>query len=432
MLLLRGGRVLDPALDFEGEADVLVHEGRVRRLAPGEAPPPNVREIDAHGKWVCPGFTDLRAHLREPGEEYKEDIDTARAAAAAGGFSSICAMPGTKEPNDTRSVTELILSRAKSPGTRVLPFGTITKGMKGKELSEMAELRDAGCVGVTDDWRPVTDAGLLRRAMEYAATSRLVLMQHCEEPHLAPRAMVHESPLSTALGLPGSPAEAEAVAVARDLAIAEHTGARLHIAHVSSARAVELIREAKSRGVPVTASVTPHHLNLTEEAIRGYDTMSKVVPPLRSPADRAGLRAGLADGTLDAIATDHAPHARMDKDCEFAAAAYGISGLETAVPWLLRLVAEGVLTPRRLVEALTVGPAAVLGERALLNPTVHGGTDLVLIDPDATWTLDATSMRSKGKNSPLLGQELVGRVLLTVVDAAIVHDATQPPIDSTP
>jgi len=415
--VLQGGRVIDPNAGVDEEADVLLRDGSVTAI--GELAVEGAEVVDVSGCWVVPGLIDLRTHLREPGQEYKEDLASGLAAAAAGGFTAVCAMPGTRPVNDTRAVTDLILAKARTlGGPRVLPFGAITKGMKGAELTEMAELKEAGVVGVTDDRRSVSDAGLLRRAMEYASTFGLVVMQHCEATDLSHGAQMHEGPLSTRLGLRGSPREAEEVAVARDLRIAELSDAALHVAHVSSRGAVALIREAKARGVQVTADVTPHHLTFTDEAVAGYETHAKVLPPLRDASDREALREGLADGTLDCIATDHAPHTALEKDCPFDAAAVGLSGLELALPMVLALVRQGVVEASRAIGALSVAPARVLGRPSGLE----GRGDVTVIDPERAWTVDATTLRSKSHNTPLFGQQAVGAARATYVDGTPVFE----------
>lgn len=421
MLLLRGGLVFDPSTPSSGVdgfvADVLFDDrGIVVEVGPNLDVDASRAEVhDVAGCWVVPGLVDLRAHLREPGQEYKEDLESGLAAAAAGGFTAVCAMPSTNPVNDNRAVTELIRARAASlGGTRVLPFGAITKGLRGEELAEMAELREAGCVGVTDDRRAV-GAGLLRRALEYAATFGLVVMQHCEEPSLGGGLCVHEGAVSTRLGLRGMPRQSEEAAVARDVRVAELTGAPLHVAHVSSAGAVDVLREAKARGVRVTADVTPHHLTWTDEALVGYRTNAKVLPPLREASDRDALRAGVADGTLDCIATDHAPHAPLEKDCELDEAAPGMSGLETALPLVLRLVRDGHLPRARALEALGVAPAKVLGREA----RVLGGADVTVIDPALAWQVEAGALRSKGHNTLLLGEPVQGAARLTIVGGKV-------------
>ena len=419
MLVLRGGWVVDPERNVDERADLRVRDGRIVEIAADLSVADGEAEIiDVTGCWVVPGLVDLRTHLREPGDEHEEDLETGLAAGAHGGFTALCAMPGTTPVNDTRAVTDLVLARAsRLDGPEVWPFGAITKGLRGEALTEMGELKAAGCVGVTDDRRSVSDAGLLRRAMEYARTFDLVVAQHCEEPALTRGSVMHEGPLSTRLGLRGSPAEAEEAAVTRDLRIAELTGARFHVSHVSTAGAVEAIRQAKARGLPVSADVTPHHLTFTDAALAEFDPNAKVLPPLRSSADREALRAGLEDGTLDAIATDHAPHAEPDKDCELAIAAFGMIGLETALPLVLALIADGSLSRRRAIEALTTGPAGVLGKRR----TLEGADALTVIDPEHEWTVDGTTLRSRSRNTPLLGQTLRGAARLTFARGRVIH-----------
>jgi len=419
MLVLRGGWVVDPDGGVDAEADLLVRDGRVAAVGPA-IDAADAQEIDVTGCWVVPGLVDLRTHLREPGDEHEEDLASGLAAGAHGGFTALCAMPGTRPVNDTRAVTELVLAgAARLQGPEVWPFGAITMGLQGEALTEMGELRQAGCVGVTDDRRSVSDAGLLRRAMEYARTFDLVVAQHCEEPGLHRGALMHEGPLSTRLGLRGSPAEAEVSAVTRDLQIAALTGARFHVSHVSTAGAVEAIRRAKAAGQPVSADVTPHHLTYTDEALASFDTHAKVLPPLRSEADRDALRAGLEDGTIDAVATDHAPHAAYAKDCELAEAAFGMIGLETALPLVLQLVREGYLGRRRAVEALTTGPAGVVGRRRVLE----GADAFTVIDPEREWTVDDATLRSRSRNTPLLGQRVRGAARLTFARGQLIHQA---------
>jgi dihydroorotase len=387
------------------------------------SPAEGVRIIEAAGRWVCPGFIDLHVHLREPGQEYKEDIASGLDAAAAGGFTAVCPMPNTKPTNDSRAITEMMLSRAEEHGgTRLLPFGAVTKGQRGVELTEMADMREAGAIGVSDDGLCVMNAAVMRHAMEYARTFDLLVSQHCEDHHLTEGAQMHEGARSTQLGLRGWPRAAEDVIVARDLVLAETTGARYHVAHISSFGAVRLIREAKSRGLRVSAEVTPHHLLFTDEALLSYDTYCKVNPPLREEEDRAALREALADGTIDCIATDHAPHTDLEKDCEFEAASVGINGLESAIGSMLGLVRDRVLTPLRLVETLSTAPARLL-------PDFEGGSlregriaDVTVLDPEARWILEQEALRSKSHNTPLLGRELMGRPIMTIVGGEVVHE----------
>jgi dihydroorotase len=427
LIVLRGGRVLDPSQGLDEIADVVIESGRIKAVGrdagAGHLAAEGVRIIEAAGHWVCPGFIDLHVHLREPGQEYKEDIASGLDAAAAGGFTAVCPMPNTKPTNDSRAITEMILSSAEEHGgPRLLPFGAVTKGQKGAELTEMADMRDAGAIGVSDDGRCVMNAAVMRHAMEYARTFDLLVSQHCEDHHLTEGAQMHEGARSTQLGLRGWPRAAEDVIVARDLVLAETTGARYHVAHISSLGAVRLIREAKSRGLRVSAEVTPHHLLFTDEALLSYDTYCKVNPPLREEEDRAALREALADGTIDCIATDHAPHTDLEKDCEFEAASVGINGLESAIGSMFGLVRDGVLRPLRLVEALSTAPARLI-------PDFEGGSlregrvaDVTVLDPEARWILEQEALRSKSHNTPLLGRELMGRPVMTIVGGEVVYE----------
>ncbi len=429
--VLRGGRVIDPASGVDREADVVIEQGRIAAIAsPSPLPSPPARgrgkgegEIDCRGLWVVPGLIDLHVHLREPGHEYKETIRTGTEAAAAGGFTTICCMPNTDPVNDHASVTEFILDRARREGrVRVRPIGAITKGSRGEELAEIGELKDAGCVAVSDDGRPVSNAEVMRRAMEYAKTIGLPVIDHCEDPHLAEDGVMHEGLVATELGLRGIPAAAEEVIVARDIALAELTGCRVHLAHLSCAGSVRRVREAKARGVPVTAEVTPHHLTLTDERVRGFDPDAKMNPPLRTPADLEALVAGLADGTVDAVATDHAPHASEEKGQEFDRAPFGVVGLETAAALVLRLVRSGHLERTRAIAALSCVPAKVLGlEGGSL--AVGSPADLAVIDPEAEWVVDPSRFRSRSRNTPFAGWKLQGRVVMTIVGGEVVYRA---------
>jgi dihydroorotase len=429
-LVFRRVRAVDsqsPSPDVE--VDVVVERGTITRVGPDAArdllPSEQVRLFEVSGGWLVPGLIDLHVHLREPGEEYKEDLVSGLRAAAAGGFAAVCAMPNTRPVNDTRAVTEMLVAKAKSlGGTRLHPIAAVTVGQKGEALTEMADLREAGAVAVSDDGRCVTSSLVMRRALEYARTFDLPVIQHAEDHVLTQGAEMHEGAISSKLGLRGWPRVAEDIIVARDVLLAEATGARYHVAHVSTLGAVRILREAKSRGIAVTAEVTPHHLLLTDASLLGYDTGCKVNPPLREDADVQALRAGLADGTIDCIATDHAPHSSLEKDCELSLAAPGMVGLELCVPLLLGLVHDGTITLARFIDALTRAPARVVG---LEPPRLRVGAraDLTLIDPAASVTIDPSRFFSKGRNTPFAGRTVRGKVLATIVDGRLVHDDTR-------
>ncbi len=421
-ILLRNGRIIDPVAGRDQRGDLLVVGSTIAAVGAVDNTPATARVLDVDGCWVVPGLVDMHVHLREPGEEYKEDIESGCRAAAAGGFTAVACMPNTKPVNDCKAVTTYILERARAVGcVRVYPVAAISKGAKGQELAEYGELRHAGAVAVSDDGLPVMNSQLMRRALEYAATFDLLVISHAEDAALAAAGVMNEGVTSTRLGLHGIPSAAETVMVYRDLALAELTGGRLHIAHVSTAEAVACIRRAKERGAPVTAETAPHYFTLTEEAVGAYDTNAKMNPPLRTPADVAAIRQGLADGTLDAIATDHAPHSVLEKEVEFDRAANGIVGLETALPLSLELVRQGVLDPSGLVRLLSCNPARILG---VAGGSLAAGApaDITVIDPEASYTLGPADLFSKGKNSPFLNRPLQGRAVLTVVNGAIRHD----------
>ena len=362
-----GARAIDPSCSLDAQVDVVVEDGRILRLGVGAATDDlrasaQAHVVDGRGKLLFPAFIDLHTHLRDPGFEYKEDLATGLAAAAAGGFADVCSMPNTRPVNDTRAITESLIARARALGGPTLhPIGAITVGQKGVELTEMADLKEGGAVAVSDDGRCVASSSVMRRALEYGRTFDLPVIQHAEDHGLTEGAQMHEGTIATRLGLRGWPRVAEDIIVARDVLLAEATGARYHVAHISSAGAVRIVREAKARGIKVTAEVTPHHLTLTDSAVLGYRTACKVNPPLREQADVDAVRSALADGTIDVIATDHAPHSSLEKDCEFAEASFGMIGLELVVPLLLDLVRRRVLTLERVVDALTRAPAQVIG-----------------------------------------------------------------------
>lgn len=422
-LAIRGGRVIDPANGVDAIADVLIENGRVAAVGK-DAGKGASAAVDARGSVVCPGFVDVHTHLREPGFEHKETIGTGTLAAARGGFTTVCAMPNTEPPIDTAAGVEFVLRRAAEDGVvRVLPVACVTRGRAGGEMADLAELAQAGAVAFSDDGAPVADAQLLRRALEYASVLGAPVIDHCEDPALAAGGVMHEGVVSARLGLRGTPAAAEETAVARDICLAEATGARIHLAHLSTAGGVELVRQARARGAPVTAEVTPHHLTLTHEAVLAgpakapgglyYDTNAKVNPPLRTAADVAACVSGVLDGTIGCIATDHAPHAVQDKLCEFDQAAVGISGLETALALVLTAVPL-----ERAIECLTIAPVRALGLDRRISGlgtlSVGAPGDVVVIDPVAEWTVEPEAFASKGKNTPLAGRTLRGKVMATV------------------
>jgi dihydroorotase len=383
-----------------------------------------VRIVERPGAWLLPGMVDLHAHLREPGFEGKEDVASGLRAAAAGGFVDVCCMPNTRPVNDTPVVTQMLVAKGRAlGGVRLHPIGAITVGQRGEQLAEMAQLRDAGAVAVSDDGRCVSSSQVMRRALEYASTFDMPLIQHAEDHAMTEGAQMHEGAISTRLGLRGWPRVAEDVIVARDILLSEYTGARYHVAHLSSLGAVRLVREAKARGIRVTAEVTPHHLLLTDASVLGYDTACKVNPPLREPEDVEALRRALADGTIDCVATDHAPHGVLDKQVEFAQAAPGMIGLELCLPLLLGLVKDGTLPLSRLIHALTEAPARIAG----LEPSsIRDGAaaNVVLVDPRERWTIDPARLHSKSKNTPFIGRAVDGRIRMTVCSGKIVHEET--------
>ncbi len=438
-LAIHNGRVIDPALGRDGIADVVIVDGRVARVGPGEGEMVvEAERIDATGLVVAPGFVDLHCHLREPGFEYKETIASGTRAAARGGFTTLCAMPNTEPPLDSRAAVESVLKEVESSAlVRVLPVGCITRGRAGRELAPAGELVASGVVALSDDGDAVSDPHVMRQALSYSTAFGLPIAQHCEDPGLVRDGQMHEGWVATRLGLRGRPASAEETLVARDIALAEQSGAHLHVAHISTAGAVALVRAARARGAHVTAEVTPHHLTLTHEAVAfrpggryrelHYDTHAKVNPPLREEADVDACVDALREGVIDAVATDHAPHAGSDKEIEFDLAAPGISGLETAFGLLMSLVHRGALTLPELVERLTVGPARAwrLDERpgleglGTLAPGAVG--DAVVLDPEASWLVDPDRFASLGRNTPLAGRSLRGRVAATVFAGRLVH-----------
>ena len=421
---IAGGHVIDPGR-FNGMADVLIDEGRIVAVGPRLKTPTGATKIDATGRLVLPGFVDLHVHFREPGFEYKESIQSGAAAAVAGGFTSVCCMPNTNPVNDNQAITEFMLDRARAAGlANVFPIGAITKGSEGKELAEIGDLRRAGCVAISDDGKPVMNSLVMRRAMEYALAFDVPVVDHCEDLHLAEGGCMNEGAISTELGLPGMPAAAEDVMVARNVALAELTGARLHLAHISTEGSVRMVREAKSRGLKVTAEACPHHFTITEETVRGYNTYAKMNPPLRTWKDVQAIKEGLRDGTIDVIATDHAPHASQEKQLGFTEAPFGIVGLETALSLTFALVDEGVLSLESAVDKLSTAPAKAFG-LAKGTLAVGADADVTIVDQQEQWEVDPAMFRSKSRNTPFAGWKVKGRVTMTIVGGRIVFEAAQ-------
>ncbi len=420
-LLIQNGRVIDPANKIDKVQDILIEDGRIAKLGTG-LKAAGAETIDANGKLVVPGLVDIHVHLRDPGLEYKEDIISGTRAAAVGGFTAVACMPNTKPINDNKAITRYILEKAGKDGlARVFPIGSISKGLQGESLSEMGDMQEAGCCGFSDDGKPVSSSELMRRALEYAKPFKTVIISHAEDLSLVGEGVMNEGFVATELGLKGIPWVAEDAATARDIMLCELTGSRLHVAHVSTKGSVELVRAAKKRGVPVTAEATPHHFTLTDEAVRGYNTNAKMNPPLRSNEDVAAVIQGLADGTLDAIATDHAPHHLDEKNVEFNIAMNGIIGLETALPLTLQLVRDGKLTLNRAIELLTSGPAKALN-LPVGTLSIGAEADIAIIDPELTWTVEEAGIASKSKNTPFIGQSMQGAAIKTLLGGRVVAE----------
>ena len=424
-LLLKNGRVVDPVARRDGQFDVLIEHGHIARVG-RDLPADNAHIVNVPASFIiCPGLIDMHVHLREPGHEHKETVATGTAAAVAGGFTAVACMPNTDPINDQASVTQLILSRAADAGlARVYPIGAVSIGSKGEQLTEIGDLHAAGCVAISDDGRPVATALLMRRALEYAGMFGMPVIEHAEDPSLKGDGVAHEGVVSALLGLSGIPGVAESIMVERDISLAELTGGKIHVAHMSARQSLRAVRAGKDRNVAVTCEVTPHHFVLNDEALRshgGYDTNFKMNPPLREEADRLAMIEGLRDGSIDAIATDHAPHHADEKALEFDRAPFGIVGLETAVPLCFdRLVHAGVISVTRLVELLSTNPARLLG--------VAGGTlaegspaDVTILAPDETVAVQAASLRSKSKNTPFDGWTLRGAAVATIVGGRVVY-----------
>jgi dihydroorotase len=420
---IKDGTLVDPVKGVVKKADLIIERGKIAQVLPPEAPKekgPHWTVIDASDRLIIPGLMDMHVHLREPGHEYKETIATGGRAAVAGGFTAVACMPNTVPPNDCRSVTEFILEQAKKAGLcKVYPIAAITMGQKGEQLTEFGDLREAGVVAVSDDGVCVANSEIMRRALEYARYYDLKVICHCEDTTLSGGGVMHEGSVSTRIGLPGIPSASEEIMIYRDLSLAKLTGCPVHIAHVSTAGSVELIRRAKDEGVPVTAETAPHYFTLDHHAVVGYDTRAKVNPPLRTPQDVLAIRRGLGEGVIDAIATDHAPHSTLEKDLEFDGAAFGMIGLETALPLTLALVEEGIMD---LAEA--IGKLSFRATRILGIPGGHleagAKADLALVDPKCQYTLKEADILSRSKNSPFIGMTLKGRNRLTMIGGKIV------------
>lgn len=418
-VLVRGGRLLDPLRGVDAQLDLLVRDGRVHRLGGDPEAGAAAEVIDARGKLVLPGLIDVHVHLRQPGFEYKETIESGLRAALAGGFTGVCPMPNTDPVSDTRADMEFLRREARRLDLiNLWPVGAVTVRQEGARLTEFGELRAGGAVALSDDGKPIVSAAILRRALEYAKKFRLPLLLHEEEPELSQAGVVNEGVVAARLGLLGSPCQAESALVARDLEIAALAGGRVHFQHISCRRSVELIRQARAGGIEVSAETCPHYLFLTEEAVLRYDTSAKMYPPLRTAADVAAVRAGLADGTIDLVGSDHAPHADYEKAVEFDHAPNGITGVETMLPLMLELVREGVVSLEQLVRALAVNPARLIGvERGSLR--VGAVADVTIVDPDLAWVYDAATAQSKARNSPFWGRRLIGRATDCLVGGRI-------------
>ncbi len=425
-LLIRGGRVIDPGQNLDEIASLIITDGKISHLGKGETLPPQTGYdvLKAQGLIICPGFIDLHCHLRDPGFEEKETIATGTRAAARGGFTTICCMPNTSPPLDSQSTVDYVKLKTETEGiVSVLPIGCISKGRRGEQLVEMGELAESGVIAFSDDGEPVLNSRLMRQAMDYSRAFGLPIIDHCEDLSLTEGGQMNEGIISTKLGLQGIPAAAEEVILARDLVLAKLTGARLHIAHISTQGSVELIRRAKEEGVRVTAEVTPHHLTLTEEKVIGYDTSAKVNPPLRTTKDIEALIRGLNDNIIDIISTDHAPHTEIDKLCEFALAQFGISGFETALGSLMGLVHNGKLNLKTLIAKLTHEPVKIIGDKhgKLGTLAIGSQADVTIFNPGKEWLVNPNDFASRGRNTPLAGSTLKGKVMTTIFKGEIVY-----------
>jgi dihydroorotase len=422
-LLIANGYVIDPSQGVNAGRNLLIEDGRLLGLLDRSEPAPQDAEVfDATGLIVAPGFIDMHVHLREPGQEYKETIASGTAAAVAGGWTSICAMPNTDPINDSPAVTRFIIEQGQRAAlANVFPIGSITKGSEGRELAEMGEMKQAGIVAVSDDGRPVPTSGMMRRAMEYARGFELPVVDHCEDRSLAAGGVMHEGRWSLLLGLKGMPATAEEIDAIRDCALVKLTGARAHLAHVSTRGALDAVRRAKEMGLPVTCEVAPHHWTLTDEAVSTYDSNMKMSPPLRSREHVDALLAGLTDGTIDAIATDHAPHHADEKALEFDQAPFGITGLETALGLAFELVHQGIITLERLVQLCSTNPARIFGLRERGTLAKGAWADVTLLDPEFQWTFDLSASKSRSRNTPFGGRAMIGAAVATIVAGRVVY-----------
>jgi len=428
-LLLTGAKLIDPSQNVESRLDIFLENGKIAKVGTNLAKATKSKDsekitkvIDLSGMILVPGLIDMHTHLREPGYEYKETIASGAAAAVAGGFTSIACMPNSNPINDNRSITEFIRRKATEAAlANVYPVGAISKNSEGSQLTEFWDLKEAGIVALSDDGKPVMNAGLMRRAMEYAYSLQLPIISHCEDTNLSADGLMNEGYYSTILGLNGIPSIAEEAMVARDILIAEFTKTSIHIAHVSTAGSVRLIRDAKERGLKVTAETAPHYFTLTDESLQSYDVNYKMYPPLRSEDDVKAIKEGLADGTIDVIACDHAPHGRTDKEVEFEYAANGISGLETSLPLSMDLIKNKTLNWKELITKMSLNPARILN---LPKGTLQTGADadVTVIDPLFNWTVDVQAFRSRGKNSPFNGRQMQGKAILTIVGGEIKYD----------
>jgi len=425
-ILLKNGRIIDPANRIDKKASLLVEKGKIQAIfTQRQKKPPlptKLLSIDLQGKWIVPGLIDMHVHLREPGEEHKETIETGTMAAATGGFTAVACMPNTNPVNDCQSVTRLILEKAEQAYSRVYPVGAISKGSQGESLAEFGEMKKAGAVAVTDDGKPVSDSQMMRRALEYASNYNIMVISHSEDFSLSRNGAMNEGFVSTRMGLKGIPSIAEEIMVYRDLALAEYTGCPLHLAHISTKESINLIRLAKQKGCPVTAETAPHYFSLTEEAVDDYNTNAKMNPPLRTQEDLDAVIGALIDGTIDVIATDHAPHSILEKDIEFDQAANGIIGLETSVPLALALFRKGYIDEARLVELLSENPAKILGVKGG-SLSIGADADIAVIDPEHQFVLHENDIASKSKNSPFIGAKLQGKALLTICGGRITYSA---------